>query len=188
MLTVTYYTHCFWSLSLNWVNCFAIFCVKKMMYLRLRQELLVVLISGVRLSKWRFKFWDQIFSRKWTSCTSRLAWGGMECHYCSTVFQLSFSWFQTESVVHGPVRNNYAVNADTEDDDLESRDVIGHHVVRRNIENGQVEASSMPKSQRLTTNPTAKPDKHSKRRHCKRKRQDKCGNTNADQVTSLLIH
>ena len=88
--------------------------------------------------------------------------------------------------MHGPVRNNYAV--EVEDDDLESRDVNGHHVVRRNVEDGQVEASSAPKSRRLTTNPTAKPNNHRKRRHCKRKCQDKCGNTNAQQVTSLLIH
>ena len=82
------------------------------------------------------------------------------------------------------MRNNYAV--DVEDDDLESRNVIGHHVVRRQVENGQVEASSAPKSRRLTTRPTAKPNR--KRRHCKRKCQDKCGNSNAQQVTSLLIH
>ena len=84
------------------------------------------------------------------------------------------------------MRNNYAV--EVEDDDLESRDVIGHHVVRRNAPNGQVEASSAPKSHRLTANPTAKPNNHRKRRHCKRKCQEKCGNTNAQQVTSLLIY
>ena len=85
------------------------------------------------------------------------------------------------------MRNNYAV--DTEEDDLESRNEISHHVVRRQVENGQVEASSAPKSHRLTANPTAKPNNHRKRRHCKRKCQDKCGNTNAQQqVTSLLIH
>ena len=138
----------------------------------------------------RFKFCEQIFwegsKRRCLFQLIETVWNVIIILLCDA--QFSFSSFQAESVVYDPVRNNHAA-ADVDDDNMESRNVNGHHVVRREVtnENGQVETSTL-KNRRLAANSTAKPNNHRKRRHCKRKCQDKCGNTNAQQVTSLLIY